>query len=206
MIQLGTGNSIDSVYRRSSLHCASKMPRACGATRYTPFDDMEDGSPAPISLSVICTQRHTAHGGDRHTISSSVVSRAARSIYMAHQLTQHAHPLAPPPHHCAAHTGVSRRCPAQSAAWLTLVKIGCCSTGPMTGMFRSRLRMIGKKLPNRFSMPNTSTTMPTTGHFTRTRMMPPRKQKVPRSLAGRLKKMRVFLKPISSVMPSRKRS
>jgi len=73
----------------------------------------------------------------------------------------------------------------------------------MIGIFLSNDNIMGKKFPNRLSIPNTSTIIPIIGHPINTRVIPPRKQAVPLNLEGRLKKIRVFLNPINRVIPSK---
>jgi len=60
--------------------------------------------------------------------------------------------------------------------------------GPMTGNCLRNPRTTGKKSPNRLMNPNTSTQIPTMGHFKKINATPPRKQNVPRILCFRVKK------------------
>lgn len=80
---------------------------------------------------------------------------------------------------------------------------------PIIGSCRRNVRMTGKKslimdgeyesavdinhtsmwtYPKRFKNPNVSTNIPTNGHFKKTRIIPPKKQSVPRSFCFRAKK------------------
>jgi len=46
----------------------------------------------------------------------------------------------------------------------------CCKQGPKNGIFFKNATITGKKLPNKFAIPNNSIAIPTTGHFIITRI------------------------------------
>ena len=60
--------------------------------------------------------------------------------------------------------------------------------GPTTGNCLKNPSTTGKKSPNKLTNPNTSTQIPTTGHFKNISTTPPKKHKVPRNLCFRVKK------------------
>jgi len=61
-------------------------------------------------------------------------------------------------------------------------------TGPINGNCRENPKTTGKKSPNKLIIPNTSTQIPTIGHFKNIKTTPPRKHIVPRNLCFLAKK------------------
>ena len=78
--------------------------------------------------------------------------------------------------------------------------------GPTTGNCLRNPNTTGKKSPNKFMNPKSSTAIPTTGHFMKINTTPPKKQNVPRSLCFRAKKYMVFVGPMIKVNPEINRS
>lgn len=60
--------------------------------------------------------------------------------------------------------------------------------GPTTGNCLKNPSTTGKKSPNKLINPNTSTQIPTIGHFKNISTTPPKNDKVPRNLCFRVKK------------------